>query len=231
MTWDGDVRREGGGRFTGLTSTPAAPELHGQAESSAGFRKKLHSSGNIFYMNWSHMYLGKTSNLTQMVSHSQTLCITNNLCFRTVKRTQRWTDNYPSEPVEGVRGHHSHPSRRPRSSPVPASFAVPAYPWTPPRRPARGPWWAGWSWDRAWSGNNTVHHCCLLGEEVGAKGERLEVGDKEWEKRVEWWVENGWVEGVTKRWGEMMKHAHANTVEEGLSSAHLNVRQSHIFIH
>lgn len=35
-----------GGRFTGLTLTPAAPELHGQAQSLAGFREKLHGLKN-----------------------------------------------------------------------------------------------------------------------------------------------------------------------------------------
>lgn len=39
----GDVRREGrreGGSFTGLTSTPTAPELHRQAQSLAGFMEE-----------------------------------------------------------------------------------------------------------------------------------------------------------------------------------------------
>lgn len=37
----GDVRREGrGGGFTGLTSTPTAPELHRQAQSLAGFMEE-----------------------------------------------------------------------------------------------------------------------------------------------------------------------------------------------
>lgn len=40
MRWVMLGRREGG-RFTGLTSTPAAPELHGQAQSLAGLREKL----------------------------------------------------------------------------------------------------------------------------------------------------------------------------------------------
>lgn len=77
---------------------------------------------------------------------------------QTLQRTM--TDSFPSVPLEGVRGwrRRSHPSTRPQSSPAPASVAGPACPSVPPRHPARDPWWAGWSWDRPLSGNNTARH-------------------------------------------------------------------------
>lgn len=74
----------------------------------------------------------------------------------------------------------SHPSKRPQSSPVPAFFAAREFPWTLPKHPAQGPWWGGWSWDRAWSGNSTVRHSCLLVEGGGRWRVRVERGRRRW---------------------------------------------------
>lgn len=78
-----------------------------------------------------------------------------------------------------------HPSKRPQSSPVLAFFAARELSWTLPMHPAQGPWWGGWSWDRAWSGNSTVRHCCLLvggGDQFQWKREG--EGEEEWKERM-----------------------------------------------
>lgn len=173
-----EMKREGRGRFWSYVKTSSTwatwtdtelgrASLHGSESQNAGIWQKLSVSVNAKTSFWQYqvIQLEYTYYLTytDINGHQQgrqwvlpTMFATGQQ--QTLQRTM--TDSFPSVPLEGVRGwwHRSHPSTRPQSSPAPASVAGPACPSVPPRRPARDPWWAGWSWDRPLSGNNTARH-------------------------------------------------------------------------